>query len=136
MMMNETLQHEIIERLKPIHPEKVILFGSYAYGEPNKDSDIDLLVVTQDDVIPQSFKEKTAMYLRVARMIRDIEEKMPIDLIVHTKKMHEKFLALNSMFCRKIVRDGVILYENADRGMAANCTTCSIYTLKNWQREG
>ena len=123
MTLNENLKHEIIERLKSIQPEKVILFGSYVYGEPNKDSDVDLLVVTQEDIIPQSFKEKTAIYLRVARTIQDIEEKMPIDLIVHTKKMHEKFLALNSMFCRKIVRDGVILYENADRGMAASRTT-------------
>ncbi len=53
MTLDKTIEHEIIERLKPIHPEKVILFGSYAYGEPNKDSDIDLLVVTQDDFIPQ-----------------------------------------------------------------------------------
>ena len=114
---------ELVERLKRIHPYKIILFGSYAYGEPNKDSDIDLLVVTQDEFIPQNFKEKTAVYLRVARMIQAIEEKMPIDLIVHTKTMHEKFLALNSMFCRKIVREGVILYEHADRGMAASRTT-------------
>ena len=122
-MLDDTLRQEILERLKPIHPQKVILFGSYAYGEPHKDSDIDLLVVTQDNFIPQNFREKTAIYLRVARMIQAIEEKMPIDLIVHTKKMHEKFLALNSMFCRKIVRDGVILYENADRGMAASRPT-------------
>jgi len=113
---------ELVERLKHINLHKIILFGSYAYGEPNKESDIDLLVVTQDEFIPQNFKEKTAVYLRVARMIQEIEEKMPIDLIVHTKTMHEKFLALNSMFCRKIVRDGVILYENVDRGMAASRT--------------
>jgi predicted nucleotidyltransferase len=39
------LKHEIVERLKPLNPDKVILFGSYAYGTPNEDSDIDLFLV-------------------------------------------------------------------------------------------
>ncbi len=35
---------EIVERLKTINPYKIILFGSYAYGKPQTDSDIDLIV--------------------------------------------------------------------------------------------
>ncbi len=41
----EVLKHEIVERLKPLNPDKIILFGSYAYGTPNEDSDIDLFLV-------------------------------------------------------------------------------------------
>ncbi|MFT5660605.1 MAG: putative nucleotidyltransferase [Sulfurimonas sp.] len=41
----EELKHEIVERLKPLNPDKIILFGSYAYGTPNEDSDIDLFLV-------------------------------------------------------------------------------------------
>lgn len=41
----EVLKHEIVERLKPLDPDKIILFGSYAYGTPNEDSDIDLFLV-------------------------------------------------------------------------------------------
>lgn len=41
----EILKHEIVERLKPLDPDKIILFGSYAYGTPNEDSDIDLFLV-------------------------------------------------------------------------------------------
>ena len=52
----------IIEKLKPTDPEKIILFGSYAYGEPSTGSDLDILVVTGDDVIPSSFSEKS-LYL-------------------------------------------------------------------------
>ena len=44
MSLDESLKNEIIARLMPLQPEKIILFGSYAYGEPHKDSDIDLLV--------------------------------------------------------------------------------------------
>ena len=41
----EVLKHEIVERLKPLSPDKIILFGSYAYGTPNDESDIDLFLV-------------------------------------------------------------------------------------------
>lgn len=41
----EELKHEIVERLKPLDPDKIILFGSYAYGTPTEDSDIDLFLV-------------------------------------------------------------------------------------------
>lgn len=45
----EVLKHEIVERLKPLNPDKIILFGSYAYGTPNEDSDIDLFLVKDMD---------------------------------------------------------------------------------------
>jgi len=41
----EVLKLEIVERLKPLNPDKVILFGSYAYGTPTEESDIDLFLV-------------------------------------------------------------------------------------------
>jgi len=41
----EKLKEEIVERLKPLNPDKIILFGSYAYGTPNEDSDIDLFLL-------------------------------------------------------------------------------------------
>ena len=48
MLNIEELKIEIIERLKPMNPNKIILFGSYAYGKPNKDSDIDLFLLKDD----------------------------------------------------------------------------------------
>ncbi len=44
----EKIKFEIIERLKPLNPNKIILFGSYAYGIPSKDSDIDLFLLKDD----------------------------------------------------------------------------------------
>ncbi len=41
----EAIKHEIVERLKPLDPDKIILFGSYAYGNPTEESDIDLFLV-------------------------------------------------------------------------------------------
>jgi len=110
MHLSNNLKNEIIIKLAPLNPEKVILFGSYAWGEPTKDSDIDLYVVTQDDFIPETWKEKNNIHLTVANAIKDIIKKYPTDLITHTKKMHEKFAMLNSSFYRKLMKDGVVLY--------------------------
>ena len=109
----DTILNEITDRLKSIGIEKLILFGSYAYGTPDDDSDIDLLVVTDDDFIPADFKQKSEIYLKVAGLLRDIEKTTPIDLIVHTKKMYRKFINLNSMFSRKIQKDGLVLYDSS-----------------------
>ena len=101
----------LIEKLKSTQPEKIILFGSYAYGIPTENSDLDILVVTGDDMIPSSFSEKSQIYLRISKSISDIKTKFPIDLIVHTKAMHQKFIELNSLFARELLTKGKVLYE-------------------------
>ncbi|HAZ03450.1 MAG: DNA polymerase subunit beta [Bacteroidetes bacterium GWF2_42_66] len=101
----------LVESLKSTQPEKIILFGSYAYGNPNEDSDLDILVVTGDNYIPASFSEKSKIYLRIACAVSDIKKKFPIDLIVHTKEMHKKFIEINSLFARELLTKGKVLYE-------------------------
>ncbi len=110
MIAKETTQ-EIVESLRKIDAYKVILFGSYAYGKPHKDSDIDLLVVTSDQFIPNNFREKNTIYLKVAKTLRNIERKIPIDLTVHTREMHKKFIEMESMFSKRILKYGKVIYE-------------------------
>lgn len=109
MINIEDLKHKIVERLKPLDPEKIILFGSYAYGTPTKESDIDLYVVTKDEFIPQNFKEKSELHLKIVRALKDLMTDIPTDLITHTKAMHSKFIEMDSMFSRKILKDGISL---------------------------
>ena len=106
----------LIAKLKQTHPEKIILFGSYAYGDPTIDSDLDILIVTGDDYIPSSFAEKSKIYLRISHAISEIKEKFPVDLIVHTKAMHSKFIETNSLFARELLTNGKILYEKDNEG--------------------
>jgi len=101
----------LVEKLKLTQPEKIILFGSYAYGNPTDTSDLDILVVTGDNLIPASFEEKSTIYLRISRTISDIRKEFPVDLIVHTKAMHELFIENNSLFAREILTKGQVLYE-------------------------
>ena len=102
----QKLQKDILERLMPLGLERVILFGSFANGTATDSSDIDLYVVTHDDTIPASWKEKKELYLRVSRRIRDLRSQVPIDLIVHTRSMHEKFMQLNGYLAREITQKG------------------------------
>ena len=106
----EKLKLEIVERLKPLNPNKIILFGSYAYGIPDKDSDIDLYVVTNDEFIPQNWKEKMQIKLTFSKALRDLKQRYDIDLITHTKKMYEKFFESDSTFSKEIQK-GQIIYE-------------------------
>jgi hypothetical protein len=82
------------------------------------DSDIDLLVVTNSDYFPGNYQEKSDLYLTVSRVIRDIRRQVPIDLIVHTKSMHRKFIELDSMFSKEILQRGVVLYEADHQSVA------------------
>jgi len=64
----EKIKSEIIERLKPLNPDKIILFGSHAYGVPNKDSDIDLFII-KNDLTLDKIRE---FELKARKNLRDI----------------------------------------------------------------
>jgi len=113
MKLTNALKDQIITQLTPLNPIQVVLFGSYAYGEPTENSDIDLYVVTDDEFIPQNWGEKNRLYLKVAKALENIVRTHPTDLIVHTKAMHREFIAMNSSFSREITTKGVKLYESA-----------------------
>jgi uncharacterized protein len=109
MELSDDLETRIRDALAPLHPEKVILFGSYAWGQPTPDSDIDLYVVTADDSMPATYEENIQNYLKVASLLREINKTVPIDLIVHTKPMHQAFVRLDSMFAREVMSRGEVL---------------------------
>ena len=101
----------VVESLKKIGIHKIILFGSLASGDVHADSDIDLIVVTNDNLFPKSYKEKSDLYLKVSSAMNDITRKIPIDLIVYIKPMYFKFNELGSLFSKEISQKGIVLYE-------------------------
>jgi len=109
MKLSDELETQIRKALEPMHPEKVILFGSYAWGRPTDDSDIDLYVVTQDDFIPATWRQKRDIVRAVSNRILDLRIRYSIDLLVHTKPMHRKFIETDSSFARRIMSEGATL---------------------------
>lgn len=90
---------------------KVILFGSYAKGNQSVNSDIDLLVVTNDDFVFESFADKMKAKLEISKALSSLRKFADIDLIVHTKPMYEQFIKLDSGFKREILNSGTVIYE-------------------------
>lgn len=109
---------EIKTELIKQNPYLIILFGSSATGLNDSKSDIDLLVVTKDEYMPKSFREKTELYLKISRAIAHINTKVAIDLLVYTIPMYEKMIKLNSSFSRELHKTGKILYESDYARMA------------------
>jgi predicted nucleotidyltransferase len=93
--------HEVAERF---HPDKIILFGSHAYGTPHADSDVDLLVIMPcRNELDQSFKIRC-----------QVESRFPMDLIV-MKPQHVKWrLEERESFVTEIITRGKTRYEKND----------------------
>lgn len=87
---------------KGYKPEKVILFGSFAYGKPDKGSDVDLLVIKNTE------ESKKKRLLGVEKMLLD--RIMPLDILVYTPKEIENRLSLGDFFIEDIVKKGKLVY--------------------------
>lgn len=104
--------------LSKLDPFMVILFGSYAYGTPDQDSDLDVFVVLNDHSMPVTFKEKQDLYLKVSSLIRPIAKQIPIDLMVFTIPMFEQFKNANTSFSEEVITKGIVIYESKHEAMA------------------
>ncbi len=108
-MLTESVKNEIIENLLIIDPARVILFGSYAYGSPNQDSDIDLYIVTKEDFVPATYEENLQIKKKVYLALSKFRKKYASDILVHTLPVHQKFVELGSSFSKEIMQKGIIL---------------------------
>jgi len=108
-MISDSLKEEIIKKVSSKNPYKLILFGSQAYGSVYEESDIDLLVVLNTDEIPKSFKERSSNYLEINRLLRDINKKVSMDLLVMTKAQWERFIEQDSGFAKEVNSKGINL---------------------------
>jgi len=117
-MDTQKIISEITEIFKQQGVDRVILFGSHAYGNPSADSDIDLMIVVQAETSPATHREKMDLYLHYNQFIKKFKAIVPIDLIVYTKANYEKFIGLNSIFSKEITNSGIVLYESNNQGVA------------------
>jgi len=90
---------------REFQPDKIILFGSWAYGTPDTDSDIDLLVVMPFEGSP--FRQAGTILNRVIQTVGVL----PLDLLVRTAEQLDERLAIGDGFVRDILERGKVLYE-------------------------
>lgn len=84
-------------------PEKIILFGSYAWGKPGKNSDADVCVVER------GIGDRRKRQMRLRRFLFGI--RMPVDIISYTPMELKRRLSLGDFFVKNILTKGIILYE-------------------------
>jgi len=89
-------------------PEKIILFGSYAYGKPTEDSDLDLLVVVKKNSQP---RYKRAREIR--RYLWGITD-VPKDILVYTQNEIDEWKEVKEAFITMVIKKGKVLYENKE----------------------
>jgi uncharacterized protein len=104
--VSQEMLDEIVRRIvTALHPEKIILFGSYGYGHPSQDSDLDLLVIMETDARP------AGRYLAVSRLLRP--RPFPVDILVRTPDEVSTALDKGDSFIHEIMTKGRLLYERS-----------------------
>lgn len=94
-----------VEKIKEQYkPQKIILFGSFAWGNPSKDSDIDLLIIKKTEL---KHRERS---LLVRKIIREENALVGIDILVFNPEEIEERLRIGDSFISKILRKGEVLY--------------------------
>jgi len=101
--VGSSLRSAIQKIVDELNPEKIVLFGSYAYGRPTPHSDVDLLIILKTNA---SLKERSWM---VSRLL--LPRPFPVDILVKTPKEIEKALKSGDFFLQEILERGKVLYE-------------------------
>ena len=95
----------VVERIvAAVDPDKVILFGSYAYGKPTIDSDVDFLVVLDT---AEGLTQRTSRVLRAVDKVK----RFPMDILVRTPREIESRQEIGDFFVQEILERGQVLYE-------------------------
>ncbi len=104
VQVSETIQ-EIVDKLRTEYaPEKIILFGSYAYGDPRPDSDIDLLIIKKTN---ERFIDR---WVAVRRILSDPKRLVGLETLVVTPQEVSRRLEIGDQFVKEILERGRVLY--------------------------
>ena len=99
------IRHVVDQIVERFHPVKVWLFGSFAYGTPTPDSDVDLLIAMDTSLR----NVQQAVEIRKA-----IAFPFPVDVLVRTPQQIAERLALCDIFFHEVLAKGIILHETTD----------------------
>lgn len=96
---------KLVERIKTNYdPEKIILFGSYAYGKPDTESDIDLLIIKNTS---EPFRKR---WVEIYELVSDIVRGIDFSPFVLTPVELEKRIKIGDQFFKQIIEKGEYLY--------------------------
>ena len=103
MIEKGTISNIVSNIAANIDPDKIYLFGSYATGQANEDSDIDLLIVKDSD------EPKYVRNIEVQRLL--IGSKLPVDVVVYTNDEFENERKKSYSFLNSAIQGAQLMYE-------------------------
>jgi predicted nucleotidyltransferase len=102
--VDDDLLNEVVQRILTVtHPDKIILFGSYARGDAKEDSDLDILIIQRSD-LP---RYKRSISIRLA-LLGVFPSK---DIVVYTPDEVEEWKTASTSFIATVLKEGKVLYE-------------------------
>ena len=110
MEINNIL-NDLIESLNASDPYKIILFGSYANGSETEDSDIDIMVILDNNDVSKTYEERQNKKLYIRKLVREINYRMALDILVYSKEELKKIKEYGNYFIDEIERTGKVIYE-------------------------
>jgi len=106
-MIPADLKKDIVKTLKTLNPEKIILFGSHAYGKPNDDSDIDLLIIKK---IPEKKVRDYRIQAKKLLWEKFKQQNLHFDIIVDSQERINERINIGDLFYEEIYNKGQIIY--------------------------
>jgi predicted nucleotidyltransferase len=108
-----TILDNLVILLKSSDPYKIILFGSYARGNQNEDSDIDLMVILDNYHVSRTYQERLNKKVSVRNLVLEINRKIPLDILVYSREELNIIKKHGNYFIDEIEKTGKIIYEKA-----------------------
>jgi predicted nucleotidyltransferase len=109
----DAVLHDLIACLKASDPYKIVLFGSYAKGTATEDSDIDLMVILDNDDVSKTWRERSMKKADIRQLVREINYKYAMDILVYSKAEFKIVKELGNPFIEEVESTGRIIYEKA-----------------------
>ncbi len=105
MVSHQEIEAFCNDIIKYYKPEKIILFGSYAYGTPNNDSDVDLLVIKQTN------KRRLERGKELTSLLPN-KYNFPMDILIYNTEEVNKWENVPLAFITSIINKGKLMYKN------------------------
>jgi len=112
-MENNNYIDQLLEALKQADPFRIILFGSYVNGNKNENSDIDIVVILDNNDVAKTYDERLKKKLYINRLVRNINYKIALDIFVYSKEEYKIIKNNGNYFIDEIENTGKIIYEKA-----------------------
>lgn len=106
--------NNIVTRLLPLDPYRIVLFESHALNRDRLVSDVDLLVILDSEINAQTYEERMHKRVAARHCIQEINKEIPIDLLVYTRAEYEYLLHQGVSFLNEVEKSGKTLYEKRD----------------------